>query len=89
MSKTYQVQVGQRGVITFPKELRDQYNISDGEVLTLIEVTEGIFVLSKKRTQIDAAADKLAKEWQESDESLESMLNTLREIRAEYDDQES
>ena len=88
MSKTYTVRVGQRGVITFPKELRDQNDIFDGEVISLIEVMEGVFVLSKQRSQVDAVADKLANEWQETGESLESMLNTLREIRAEYDDQE-
>jgi hypothetical protein len=32
----YQVQVGRRGVITFPKELHDQNNITDGEILNLI-----------------------------------------------------
>jgi bifunctional DNA-binding transcriptional regulator/antitoxin component of YhaV-PrlF toxin-antitoxin module len=35
MSKAYQVQVGRRGVITFPKELRDQKHIADGEILSL------------------------------------------------------
>lgn len=34
---------------------------------------------------VDEIADKLAREWQGSGESLESMLSTLREVRAEYD----
>ena len=89
MNKTYTVQVGQRGVITFPKELRDQNHIAEGEVLSLIEISEGVFVLTKQRSSIDVVADKLAQEWQASGESLETMLSTLREIRAEYDDQNS
>ncbi len=36
MKSSYQLQIGRRGVITFPKELRDQKNITDGEVFTLI-----------------------------------------------------
>ena len=86
MSNTYQVQVGRRGVITFPKELRDQNNITDGEILNLIELSDDVFVISRRRSQVDEVANKLAQEWQDSGESLESMLLTLREVRAEYDE---
>jgi len=86
MSKPYQVQVGRRGVITFPKELRDQNNIADGEILNLIELSGDVFVISRRRSQVDEVANKLAQEWQDSGESLESMLLTLREVRAEYDE---
>lgn len=86
MKSTYQVQVGRRGVITFPKELRDQNNIADGEILNLIELSEDVFVISRRRSQVDEVANKLAQEWQNSGESLQSMLNTLREVRAEYDE---
>lgn len=89
MSTTYQIQVGRRGVITFPKELRDQNNITDGEILNLIELSDNVFVISRRRSQIDAIANQLAREWQDSGESLESMLKTLREVRAEYDEKNS
>jgi len=88
MSNTYQVQVGRRGVITFPKELRDQNNIVDGEILNLIELSDDVFVISRRRSQVDEVANKLAQEWQNSGESLESMLLTLREVRAEYDEKQ-
>ncbi|MEJ2709469.1 MAG: AbrB/MazE/SpoVT family DNA-binding domain-containing protein [Anaerolineales bacterium] len=84
MKSTYQVQVGRRGVITFPKELRDQHNIADGEILTLIELSENVFVISRRRSRVDEVANKIAREWQDSGESLESMLTALREVRAEY-----
>ena len=86
MKATYQVQVGRRGVIAFPKELRDQNNITDGEILNLIELSENIMLISRRRSQVDDVANKLVKEWQDSGESLESMLTTLREVRAEYDE---
>lgn len=86
MKSTYQLQVGRRGVITLPKALRDQNNIADGDILTLIELSDGVFVISQRRSQVDEVADKLAQEWQDSGESLESMLTTLREVRAEYDE---
>lgn len=85
MSDQYQIQVGRRGVITIPKEIRDQNNISDGDILSMSELSTGVFVLSTQRSRVDDIADRLAKEWQESGESLESMLSTLREVRTEYD----
>ena len=88
MNNTYQVQVGRRGVITFPKELRDQNNIADGEILNLIALSADVFVISRRRSQVDEVANKLAQEWQDSGESLESMLRTLREVRAKYDEKQ-
>jgi AbrB family looped-hinge helix DNA binding protein len=85
MGNTFQVQVVRRGVITLPKELRDNNNIEEGDTLTLIELGDGVFVMSRRRSIVGAIADRLAAEWQESGESLESMLATLREVRAEYD----
>jgi AbrB family looped-hinge helix DNA binding protein len=89
MGTTYQIQVGRRGVITFPKELRDQNNITEGEILSLIELSDDVFVVSRRRSKIDDVANQLAQEWQNSGESLESMLKTLREVRTEYDEQNS
>ena len=89
MSTTYQIQVGRRGVITFPKELRDQNNIADGDILNLIELSDDVFVISRRRSQVDEVANQLAREWQDSGQSLESMLKTLRQVRAEYDEKNS
>jgi len=85
VDNTFQIQVVRRGVITLPKELREQNQINEGDTLILIDLGNGIFVLSPRRSRVDEIADKLAKEWQESGETLESMLETLREVRAEYD----
>jgi bifunctional DNA-binding transcriptional regulator/antitoxin component of YhaV-PrlF toxin-antitoxin module len=84
MSNTFQVQVVRRGVITLPKQLRDQNRIEKGDTLTLIDLGDGVVVMSPRRSRVDEIADKLAKEWRSSGESLESMLTTLREVRAEY-----
>ena len=73
MSTTFQVQVG-RGVITFPKELRDQNNIAGGEILNLIELSNDVYVISRRRSKVDEIANKLAQEWQESGKSLAYLL---------------
>lgn len=89
MNNTFQVQVVRRGIITLPKELRDQNNIDEGDTLTLIDLGDGVVLMRPGRSRVDEIADKLAKEWQDSGESLESMLTTLREVRAEYDTKKS
>jgi AbrB family looped-hinge helix DNA binding protein len=89
MNKTFRVQVVRRGIITLPKKLREQNNIEEGDTLTLIDLGDGVVVMSPRRSRVDEIADKLAEEWQDSGESLESMLTTLREIRADYDTKKS
>ena len=78
-----------RGLITLPKELRDQSHINEGDTLTLIDLGDGVVVMSPRRSRVDGIANKLAKEWQDSGETLETMLTTLREVRAEYDSKKS
>lgn len=89
MDNTYKVQVVRRGLITLPKELRDQSHINEGDTLTLIDLGDGVVVMSPRRSRVDEIAAKLAKEWRDSGETLESMLTTLREVRAEYDSKKS
>jgi AbrB family looped-hinge helix DNA binding protein len=89
MNNTFQVQVVRRGIITLPKELREHNNIEEGDTLTLIDLGDGVVVMSPQRSRVDEIANRLAKEWQDSGESLETMLSTLREVRAEYDTKKS
>lgn len=89
MNNTFKVQVVRRGLITLPKELRDQSHINEGDTLTLIDLGDGVVVMSPRHSRVDEIADKLAKKWQDSGETLESMLTTLREVRAEYDSKKS
>lgn len=78
------LQVAQRGLITIPKALRDTYNIRSGDALTLLDLG-GVFVLTPQRSEVDALAERIAAQWQDKGETLESMLQTLREEREQYD----
>ena len=89
MNHTFKVQVVRRGIITLPKELREHNRIEEGDMLTLIDLGDGVVVMSPKRSRVDEIANKLAKEWQTSGQSLDSMLSTLREVRGEYDSKKS
>lgn len=87
MNNTFQVQVGRRGIITLPKELREHNNIEEGDLLTLIDLGDEVVAMGPQRSRVDEIANKLAREWQDSGESLESMLNTLQRVRAEHGSQ--
>jgi len=69
--------------VTLPKALREMYNIQEGDQLTLLDLG-GVFVLSPRRSEVDRLADQLRASLVEQGESLESMLQALREARQRY-----
>lgn len=75
------VQVAQRGVITLPKSLRETYNIKAGDILSVIDLGEGKFLLSCKPSQVDELLDGLRTNLEAEGETLESMLKRLRAKR--------
>ncbi|MBM4465506.1 MAG: AbrB/MazE/SpoVT family DNA-binding domain-containing protein [Chloroflexi bacterium] len=83
MSDTITVQMAQRGVVTLPKALRQSYNLRPGDSFTLLDLG-GVFVLSPRRSAIDSLADRLTQALIERGETLETMLQALREERERY-----
>jgi len=84
MNETFSVQVNQRGLVTIPKVLRQSYTIKTGEQMTLLDIG-GVFVLSPRRSEIDQIADEIRTTLEAKGESLESMLQALREAREQYE----
>jgi bifunctional DNA-binding transcriptional regulator/antitoxin component of YhaV-PrlF toxin-antitoxin module len=72
--------MGQRGVLVLPKALRESYNLQPGDTMTLLDLG-GVLVLSPQRSQIDAVAERIKEMLVEEGETLESMLQALREER--------
>jgi bifunctional DNA-binding transcriptional regulator/antitoxin component of YhaV-PrlF toxin-antitoxin module len=83
MSDTLTLQLAQRGVLTLPKTLRESYNLQPGDSFTLLDLG-GVFVLSPRRSEIDALADRLTQSLTQQGETLETMLQALREEREQY-----
>ena len=83
MSIPVTLQIAQRGVVTLPKSLRQAYRLEAGDTLTLIDLG-GVFVISPRRAELDRLADQIAAGLAERSESLESMLQALREQREQY-----
>ena len=74
------LQMAQRGIITIPKSVRDSYGMQPGDTFTLLDLG-GVFVLSPRRSQIDAIAGEMAAQWAKDGETLETMLQALGEER--------
>lgn len=83
MQRHTTLQLAQRGLITLPKSLRDEYGLNPGDSLTLIDIG-GVFVLSPFPSQIDQIAARISEQLKDRGETLESMLAALREVREEY-----
>ena len=84
MPDTISIQVVQRGLATLPKALREAYSIQEGDQMTLLDLG-GVFVLSPRRSEIDRTAEQIRTTLVEKGESLESMLQALREARQRYE----
>lgn len=84
MGDTMTLQIGQRGVMTLPKSLREDYRFNPGDQFTLFDIG-GIFVLAPIRSQIDSLADQITQSLAEQGQTLEDMLVALREERERYD----
>ena len=80
MEKVLKIRVAKRGTLTLPKPLREEYSIREGDDLTLLDLG-GVFVLHPRRSEVDEIADKISAALLERGETLESMLQTLREER--------
>lgn len=87
MSTAYTLQIGQRGVLTFPKPVREAYKLKPGDPITLLDLG-GVFVLSPRISDIDDLSARITESLVEKGEDLEGMLKVLREQRERYGDQD-
>jgi len=78
------VQIAQRGVIVLPKPLRQAYGLEPGDRLTLLDLG-GTFLLSPQASEVDALAERVSGLLAKEGQTLEGMLQTLREERERYD----
>ena len=81
---TVKVQVRRKGIITLPVELRRQYDLKEGDVLTLFDLGDGSFLLTPQISQVDILADQMARLMAEDGVTLEDMLDALDQEREAY-----
>ena len=84
MKSTFQAKVTNIGAITIPRKLMEKYSVGEEAMLALTDLGNGVVVLRLRKPEVNEIADDLSKQWQASGISLETMLETLREVRSEF-----
>ncbi len=80
MMDTITVQMNQQGVLVLPKALCDKYDLQPGDNFSLQDLG-GVFIISTWYSKIDALADGISQNLQDQGETLDGMLQLLREER--------
>ncbi len=77
------IQVRQRGVLTLPAELREQYNIQEGDTFSLVDL-DGIFVLTPMMPMVPELVREIKRARSETGMGLNELLKGLRDQRERY-----
>jgi AbrB family looped-hinge helix DNA binding protein len=78
------VQIRGKGVITLPKELRRRYGLNEGDVLTMVDLGEGSFVITPRLLQISRLGDQVSQALSEAAATVDDLLLILEEERERY-----
>jgi bifunctional DNA-binding transcriptional regulator/antitoxin component of YhaV-PrlF toxin-antitoxin module len=81
MAVSTTIQIGSNGTLTLPIELRRKYGLDEGDMLTLIDLGEGSFLLTPVVTQVDRAGHRVAKAMADEGASVDEILVLLDEER--------
>lgn len=80
-SRSRTIQVGKRGVVTLPKDFREQYEIEEGDALHLVDLGGGMFVVTPMMPAVPSLIEEINAIRDEEDVSLNDLLAGLREER--------
>lgn len=80
-SSSRTVQVGKRGVVTLPKDVREKYGIEEGDALHLVDLGGGMFVITPMMPDVPSLVEEIEMIREEEGLSLEDLLAGLREQR--------
>lgn len=69
-----------RGQITIPQTVRDSLNVTEGDLLTLLQVGD-VILLTPRQPQVPRLADKIVDMMEAEGVSLADLLSGLKEER--------
>ncbi len=78
------VRIGNKGVITLPAELRRQYSLEVGDMLTVADAGDGTIVLTPMISEVARQGDRVAELLGEYGVSTGDVLRQLEEERQAY-----
>lgn len=77
------VQIGKRGTLTLPADLRAKYGIESGDAFHIVDL-DGIFILTPMVPMVPELAREIEKARLEAGVDTSELLQALREERARY-----
>lgn len=84
MSISTTIQIRGKGAVTIPAELRRKYGLDEGDIITLIDLGDGSFLLTAKVTIVDRLGNRVAQAMANEGISLDEILTALDEEREHY-----
>jgi bifunctional DNA-binding transcriptional regulator/antitoxin component of YhaV-PrlF toxin-antitoxin module len=84
MAKSTIVQIRSKGTVTLPIELRRKYGLDEGNILKMIDLGAGSFLLTPIVTQVDRLGDRVAKAMADEAVSTDEVLTALDEERERF-----
>ena len=78
------IQIRKKGAITLPADLRQKYDLAEGDVFTVIDLGDGSFLLSPQVSQVNRLGDRISTMVAEEGLSEEDLLQALDEERQAY-----
>ncbi len=81
---TMTIQIRKKGSFTLPVDLRNKYNLDEGDVFTLIDLGDGSFLMTPQVSQVNRLGDRVTRILKEEGVSLEDLLTALDEERQQY-----
>lgn len=81
--KARTVQLRGRGTVTLPARLRERYDLSEGDPLTLVDL-DGAILLSPRVAVVDKLSAEIEYLTTQAGLSLDDLLDGLRGQRAQY-----
>jgi AbrB family looped-hinge helix DNA binding protein len=84
MSISTTIQIRSKGALTIPVDLRRKYGLDEGDIITLIDLGDGSFLLTPKVPKVDRLGDRVAQAMAKEGISLDEILTALDEERERY-----
>ena len=84
MAVSSTIQIRSKGALTLPVELRRKYGLGEGDIITILDLGDGSFLLTPRVPQVDRLGDRVALAMAEEGVSVDEILATLDEERERY-----
>lgn len=84
MSQSINLQIRGKGTLTLPIGLRRKYGLDEGDIISLIDLGDGSFLLTPIVSKVDRLGDRITQAMVKEGTSLDELLTALDEERERY-----